>query len=282
MQIDTSTSTTAAPDGSAEPVADSLDVPARLADGRPAVDIIGEYVWACHLVGYQNPDLTLHAAQVRDWYGSEDGLDLRALEADRAALDAAATATDSARRLQEEQTDALAGAWQGRGGEASREFLARHAEASASAASAVRDAADALAALRDDLWHAVDAKVGAAVEIEERRHTERAEWLAATRTVTTGVGDRAVASELVDQNVKPFVDNDIRAEWLAAMQKTMAAASAAFDDATSVLDGRTRYAVRGAGRSRPRRRYRRRATELRWLRWQAPRLRRGPARLLPR
>jgi hypothetical protein len=33
------------------------------------------------------------------------------------------------------------------------------------------------------------------------------------------------------------VDNDIRAEWLAAMQKTMAAASAAFDDATSVLTG---------------------------------------------
>jgi hypothetical protein len=218
-------------------VAESLDVPARLGDGRSAVDIIGEYVWACHLVGYQNPDLTLHAAQVRDWYGSEDGLDLRALEADRAALDAAATATDSARRLQEEQTDALAGAWQGRGADASRAFLARHAEASASAASAVRDATDALAALRDDLWQAVDAKVGAAVEIEGRRQTERAEWLSATRTVTTGAGDRVVASELVDQKVKPFVDNDIRAEWLAAMQKTMAAASAAFDDATSVLTG---------------------------------------------
>jgi hypothetical protein len=218
-------------------MAESLDVPARLGDGRSAVDTIGEYVWACHLVGYQNPDLTLHAAQVRDWYGSEDGLDLRALEADRAALDAAATATDSARRLQEEQADALAGVWQGRGADASRAFLARHAEASASAASAVRDAADALAALRDELWHAVDAKVGAAVEIEGRRQTERAEWLSATRTVTTGAGDRVVASELVDQKVKPFVDNDIRAEWLAAMQQTMAAASAAFDDATSVLTG---------------------------------------------
>jgi hypothetical protein len=216
---------------------ESLDVPARLADGRSAVDIIGEYVWACHLVGYQNPDLTLHAAQVRDWYGSEDGLDLRALEADRAAVDAAASATDSARRLQEAQTDALAGAWQGRGADASRAFLARHAEASVAAASAVRDAADALAALRDDLWQAVDAKVGAAMEIEGRRHTERAEWLAAARTVTTGAGDRAVASELVDQKVTPFVDNDIRTEWLAAMQKTMTAASAAFDDATSELTG---------------------------------------------
>ncbi len=218
-------------------MAESLDVAARLAEGRPAVDNIGEYVWACHLVGYQNPDLTLHAAQVRDWYGSEDGLDLQALEADRAALDAAATATDSALRLQEQQLGTLAAAWQGRGGDASREFLIRHGEASAAAASAVRNAVHALAALRDDLWHAVDDKVGAAVLIEERRQTERAEWLAAAQTVTTGAGDRAVASELIDQKVKPFVDNDIRSEWLTAMQKAMAAVSAALDDATDVLTG---------------------------------------------
>ena len=154
--------------------------------------------------------------------------------------------------------DALAGAWQGRGGDASREFLLRHGEASAAAASAVRNAADALAALRDDLWHAVDEKVAAAVAIEDRRQAERAEWLAATQTVTTGAGDRAVASELIDQQVKPFVDNDIRADWLTAMQKAMAAVSAAFDDATGALTGEPAAAVRGAGRSRARRRYRRR------------------------
>jgi hypothetical protein len=218
-------------------MAEPFDVGARLAEGHAAVDNIGEYVWACHLVGYQNPDLTLHAAQVRDWYGSEDGLDLRALEADRAALDAAATATDSAQRLQEQQLGTLAGAWQGRGGDASREFLLRHGEASAAAAAAVRNAVHALAALRDDLWRATDDKVGAAMAIEDRRQTERAEWLAATRTVATGAGDRAVASELVDQQVKPYVDNDIRSDWLTAMQKAMAAVSAAFDDATSVLAG---------------------------------------------
>jgi hypothetical protein len=218
-------------------MAEPFDVAARLAEGRAAVDNVGEYAWACHLVGYQNPDLTLHAAQVRDWYGSEDGLDLRALEADRAALDAAATATDSAQRLQEQQLGTLAGAWQGRAGDASREFLLRHGEASAAAASAVRSAVHALAALRDDLWRATDGKVEAATAIEARRQTERAEWLAATRTVTTGAGDRAVASELIDQQVKPYVDNDIRWEWLTAMQKAMAAVSAAYDDATSVLTG---------------------------------------------
>ena len=150
-------------------MAESLDVTARLAEGRPAIDNIGDYVWACHLLGYQNPDLTLHAAQVRDWYSSEDGMDLRALEADRAALDAAAAATENARQLQELQLETLAGAWEGRGGDASQGFLLRHGEASAAASSAVRDAADALAALRDDLWRAVDDKVAAAVAIDDRR-----------------------------------------------------------------------------------------------------------------
>jgi hypothetical protein len=216
-------------------MAEPLDVTTRLAEGRPAVDTIGDYVWACHLLGYQNADLTLHAAQVRDWYGGDDGLDLRALEADRAALSAAAAATDSACQLQERQLDALAGAWRGRGGDATYEFLIRHGEASAAATLAVRDAVDALATLRDDLWHAVDEKVSAAVAIDDRRDAERAQWLAATHTVTTGAGDRAVASELIDQQVKPFVDNDIRSDWVTAMQKAMTAVSAAFDAATNLL-----------------------------------------------
>ncbi len=216
-------------------MAETLDVAARLAEGRPAVDNVGDYVWACHLLGYQNQDLTLHAAQVRDWYSSEDGLDLRALDADRAALDSAAAATENARQLQEQQLGALAGAWRGRGGDASHEFLLRHGEASAAAATALRDAVDALAALRDDLWHAVDEKVASAVAIDDRRQVERSDWLAATQTVTTGAGDRAVASELIDQQVKPFVDNDIRSDWVTAMQTAMATVAAAFDAATATL-----------------------------------------------
>lgn len=216
-------------------MAEPHDVDARLAEGRAAVDNVGDYVWACHLLGYHNPDLTLHSAQVRDWYGGEDGLDLRALESDRSALESVATAAEGAQQLQDQQVDTLADAWHGRGGDASRDFLLRHAAASAAATSAVRNAVDVMAGLRDDLWRAVDEKVVAAVEIDDRRQGERAEWQAATRTVTTGAGDRAAASELVDQQVKPFVDNDIRSDWLAAMQKAMAAVSGAFDAATGLL-----------------------------------------------
>ena len=216
-------------------MAEKFDVASRLAEGRPAVDNIGNYVWAAHLLGYQQPDLTLHASQVRDWYTGEDGLDLRALDADCAALEAAAAATGNALRLQDDQLAALSGAWQGRGADASREFLMRHADASAAAAAGVRTAAEALTALRDNLWQMVDGKVAAAMAIDDRRLAERADWLAAAKTVTTGAGDRAVASELIDQEVKPFVDNDIRSDWLSAMRTTTASVAASYDAATAGL-----------------------------------------------
>jgi hypothetical protein len=216
-------------------MAEKLDVAARLVEGRQAVDNVQNYVWASHLVGYQHADLTLHPAQVRDWYASEDGLDLRALDADCAALEAVVAATEGALRLQDDQVATLTDAWRGGGADASREFLWRHHEASAAAAAAVRTAADALSSLRDNLWQMVDGKVAAAMAIDDRRQAERAEWLAAAHTVTTGAGDRAVASELIDQQVKAFVDNDIRADWLTAMRTTIAAVAASYDAATAGL-----------------------------------------------
>jgi hypothetical protein len=213
-------------------MAEKLDVASRLAEGRPAVDNIQTYVWACHILGYANPDLTLHTSQVSDWYCSEDGLDLRALDADCAALEAAVTATGDAVARQDDQLRALSAAWQGRSAALSDEFLRLHGEASAAAASAVRTTADALATLRDNLWHTVDGKVAAAIAAEGRAPDE---WLAAAHTVTTGTGDRAAASERIDQEVKPFVDNEIRTDWLAAMRSAMAAVTDLFDATTAEL-----------------------------------------------
>ena len=213
-------------------MAEKLDVASRLAEGRPAVDNIQTYVWACHVLGYANPDLTLHASQVSDWYGSEDGLDLRALDADCGAIEAAVAATEDALTRQDDQLGALSAAWQGRSAELSREFLRRHGAASAAAAAAVRTTADALATLRDNLWHTVDGKVTAAITAEGRAPHE---WLAAAQTVTTGTGDRAAASERIDQEVKPFVDNDIRSGFLAAMRSAMVAVTDLYDAATAEL-----------------------------------------------
>ncbi|OBF42232.1 hypothetical protein A5724_00410 [Mycobacterium sp. ACS1612] len=216
-------------------MAEKFDVAARLAEGGPAVDDVQNYVWACRSLGYQNPDLTLNAEQVRDWYGSEDGLDLRAMDADCAALEAVVVAIEDARAQQEQQLAAVSAAWQGSGAEASREFLRRHGEAATAVAASIRTAADAMAALRDDLWHAVDGKVAAALAIADRSAARRADWLAAAQTVTTGSGDRAAASELVDQEIKPFIDNDIRQDWLTAMRTAAAAVTDAYEGAGATL-----------------------------------------------
>jgi hypothetical protein len=91
-----------------------------------------------------------------------------------------------------------------------------------------------LGALRDNLWHTVDGKVAAAVAADDRAQDG---WLAAAHTVTTGAGDRAAASERVNQDVKPFVANDIGAEWLTAMRSTTAAVVDLYDAATAELTG---------------------------------------------
>ncbi len=212
-------------------MAAKLDVAARLAEARQAVDNTQSYVWAAHLLDYQNADLTLHPAQVRDWFSSEDGMDLRVLDADSTAVQAAAGAAGDALARQRDQLTALAAAWQGAGAASAEEFLRRHCHAAEMVASSARQAAETLAGLRDVLWQIVDTKVAAVTAIDDRRRAERPAWLTAAQTVTTGAGDRAAASELVDKQVKPFVDNDIRNDWLTAVRTAIASIGSSYDAA---------------------------------------------------
>ncbi|MCH9735145.1 MAG: hypothetical protein K0U78_11420, partial [Actinomycetia bacterium] len=209
-------------------MAERFDVASRLGEGTPAVENLQHYVWACHQLGYQHPELTLHAAQVRGRYGSEDGMDLFALQADWLALENAVRASQDALEAQDRQASALSAAWQGAGAEASRDFLRRHDEASRAAAELVGTAMEALGALRQSLWLVVDAKVDAVVAIEGRAQAQRADWLAAAATVTTGVGDRTAAAELVDQAVKPFVESSVGRDWLTAMRTATTSAADAY------------------------------------------------------
>ena len=130
---------------------------------------------------------------------------------------------------------ALAGAWNGHAAESAREFLRRHQDSAAAVSVAVREAAVALSALRDRLWHAVDAKVDTVHAIDGRCGPQRAEWLAAAHVVLSGGGDRAAASETVDQRVRPFVETDIGADWVAAMHSSTASVAAAYDDAIAAV-----------------------------------------------
>jgi hypothetical protein len=211
-----------------------FDAAARLADGRLAVERTQDYVWACHVLGYQHPDLTVHDSQVRDWYDSEDGLDLCALDDDCVKLRAAVHASEQALAMQRAQLAELAAAWTGMGANAAMEVLQRHCDSGSEVTAAVRAAAERCAALRDDLWRALDAKVAAAMSIDDRRLAERPAWLSAAQSVKSGT-DEELAQDLVEQRIKPYVDNDIRIDWLTAMRSALASVDAVFDTVIDAL-----------------------------------------------
>ncbi|MBB2771028.1 UNVERIFIED_ORG: hypothetical protein GGE11_001941 [Mycolicibacterium obuense] len=213
-------------------MAGTFDVAGRLAEGRPAVDDFTRYVSACQVLGTCGHGLNDRLEQA---YASEAGLDLYALDADHAALRAAVAAVREAQELQDAQLNALSAAWTGTGADAAAEFLHRHSAASAQAVTALSTAAEQVGALRDELWRIVDAKVAAAEAVDARTAGVRGEWRAAAETVTTGVGDQATASELVDAHVAPFVEQDVRAEWVAAMEAASAAVAQCFDTATTAV-----------------------------------------------
>jgi hypothetical protein len=224
-----------------------LDIEGRLAEGRPAVDDLQAYVAACQARGYQHPDLTLHSAQVRDWYGTEDGLDLRLLDGDCVQLQAAGRLVDDALRSARAQADALAVAWAGRGGDAAAEFVRRHCQAAAVVADEVHGTAEAMARLRDELWGIVDRKVAATVSIDDRSRLQRPGWLAAARTVSAGAGSATGADDVVDTELKPFVDNDIRGDWLTSMRTAIGTVTQAYRAAQEAIGARVgvRFEVPG-------------------------------------
>ncbi|OMC43558.1 hypothetical protein [Mycobacterium sp. IS-1264] len=211
---------------------DRLDVAERLAEGRLAVEHTQTYVRACQALGYEESDLTSNPSQIRDGYGTEDGLNLHALDRDCAELRAAGDAVTEGLRMQRAQLGELAAAWTGPGGDAALAFLQRHCDEAATLATEVRAAAQRCESLRDNLWCLVDAKVATAVAIDDRTAAQRPTWLAAAASLTTGAGDRWTAAEIVREQVKPYVDNDIRNEWVSSMRSSLAGVAASYDMVT--------------------------------------------------
>jgi hypothetical protein len=187
------------------------------------------YVRACHVLGYQHPDLTAYGSQVSDWYETEAGLDLRVLDDDSAELAAAVNAIEEALHLQRAQLAELTAAWQGPGADSAMWFLQRHCEAATAVAANAHAAAEGCAALRDNLWEMVDGKVATAIAIDDRTLGERPVWLAAAHTVMAGAGDRSAAEGLVRQQVNPYVDNDIRTDWVTAMHSAVASVATSYE-----------------------------------------------------
>jgi hypothetical protein len=213
----------------------TFDVAACLDQGRPSVSHTQTYVAACHTLGYQHPDLTANGAQILQWYGAEDGMDLAVLDADCARLRSAAIAAEEALGLERDAAAVLAAAWSGESASAASAFVDRHCAAAAAVAGVLRNAADSCAALRDTLWRLVGDKVHAAAAIDDRRAEVRPAWLAAAQTVMSGSPDRTEAIDVVTHQITPYVDADIRADWLGAMRAATTSVAAAYDDTLNRL-----------------------------------------------
>ncbi|MBY0442990.1 MAG: hypothetical protein K2Q25_12795 [Mycobacteriaceae bacterium] len=206
-----------------------FDVAARLQEGRPAVERTQTYVWACHVLGYHHLELTAFDSQIRDYYDSEQGLDLHVLDDDCAQLRSAFHLVDQARRTQLAQIAALAEAGMGPGVDAAIQFLHRHCAAAQAVVSGIRAAAEGCQVLRDQLGELVARKVAVAAAIDDRTIGQRPAWLPAAQAVIAGVSDSLAAEDLIRQQIAPYVDNDIRGEWLATMHRTQAAVAASYD-----------------------------------------------------
>lgn len=205
-------------------MAERLDVAGRLVEGLPAVEHMQSYLAACQQTGYRHPELAGDPALIRDWYASEEGLDLHALDTDCAALRAAGSVVAEALGLQRDQLSVLTRAWTGPGAEAAVAFLRRHCDLADGVVAEVRAAAQRCESLRDNLWHLVDAKVATTTTIDDRSLVQRPAWLAAAAAVTTDTAAR----DVVDQQIKPFVDNDIRHDFQTAMLSTRRGVAAAY------------------------------------------------------
>ncbi|CAN5458910.1 hypothetical protein BH11ACT6_BH11ACT6_50160 [soil metagenome] len=228
-------------------MAGEFEVAGRLSEGTAALDNTQTYVSASTVRGYRHPDLTLHSRQIHDWYGTEDGLDLRALDADCAALRAAAQLASEALGCLRAQLPALAAAWDGDGSRAATDFVTRHIQRAEQMVNAVEGAALASARLRDELWRIVDRKVDATTSLDDRTAAQRAGWLTAARTVIAG-GSAEEAATVVDAEITPFVRTVVGGEWLATMRSAVGAVDAAYRAAAEPLLSRppVRFDIPGA------------------------------------
>ncbi|ETB18723.1 hypothetical protein O983_24200, partial [Mycobacterium avium 09-5983] len=98
------------------------------------------------------------------------------------------------------------------------QLLQRHCDTAEALATELRAAAQRCESLRDNLWYLIDAKAATAIAVDDRTRAQRPEWLAAAAAVTAGQPDRDDAHNVIRQKVIPYVDNDIRNEWLTAMR----------------------------------------------------------------
>jgi len=210
-------------------MAAAFDVAGRLVEGEWALTVLAEYVAACQVLGLPS------AVSLTEVYHAESGLDLAALAADARSLDAAVVAAQDGLRLQGNGYRDLTAQWSGSGGDAAGGFLRTLTVTAEGVVAHLQRSAQALTTLRDELWRAVDAKVDAVLRADAQAAGYQDQWSAAARAVLGGAGDAAAASEIVDQQVKPFVLRVVSGDLLPALQEASDVVAAAYDSAIAAV-----------------------------------------------
>lgn len=210
-------------------MASTFDVAGRLAEGDRALTALDDYVAACEVLGMPA------SASLLELYRAESGLDLAALAADASSLEAAAVVAQDALRLQSNGYRELTVQWSGTGGDAAADFLRTLTVAAEDVVAHLQRSAQALTTLRDELWRAVDTKVDAVLRADAQASGHRDEWSAAARAVLGGAGDVATASEIVDQQLKPFVLRVVSGDLLPALRDASEAVVAGYDSAIAAV-----------------------------------------------
>ncbi|WP_071287928.1 hypothetical protein [Mycolicibacterium llatzerense] len=210
-------------------MASTFDVAGRLAEGDRALTALDDYVAACQVLGMPA------SASLLELYRAESGLDLAALAADARSLEAAAVVAQDALRLQGNGYRELTVQWSGTGGDAAADFLRTLTVAAEDVVAHLQRSAQALTTLRDELWRAVDTKVDAVLRADAQASGHRDEWGAAARAVLGGAGDVATASEIVDQQLKPFVLRVVSGDLLPALRDASEAVVAGYDSAIGAV-----------------------------------------------
>ena len=208
-------------------MAPRYDVAARLAEARDAVARTQTYVSACSRLGYRHPELTGYDGQLLDHYDGHAGMDLRALDADCAALGALAQSADDAVHQQRLQLDDVGATWRGPGAASAVEFLRGYCDDGAVLSGRLREVAARYTALRDELWRLVDDKAAAVQAVDEQVGTQRPVWLAAAQAVNEGIADDQAAA-VIRQHVMPYVDSEVRGRWWLAVRSAAQSTASAY------------------------------------------------------
>jgi len=188
---------------------------------------------ACQTIGRTS----ISAARVRDLGGAQDGLQLDVLEADAAALAAAASTAEEALGIAAAAAGVLAQAWRSGTGSAATEFLNRQCTSGRTVVDDLAAAADTVRQLRDELAAQIRVCETVTASVESRIR-ESPGWLDAARAVLSGRAD-AVAVGMVGGEIAPYIETTVAGEWAPAMASAAAGVTAAYRRATAALSGAT-------------------------------------------